>query len=68
VQPRRSNSKVIRRNLVHTALILTWSDMVLPGLLGAGPAVQLLATVARLLGIDRGPERRHPAPETRSTS
>jgi hypothetical protein len=58
----RTNSRAIPRNPLHTALILTWSDMLLPGPLGARPVLRLLSALARVLGVDHSLERRYPAP------
>lgn len=57
----RTTRKAIPRNPLHTALILAWSDMLGPGLLGSSPVIRAVASVARALGVERRLERRYPA-------
>ena len=56
----RTNDKAIPRNPLHTALILAWSDMLVPGPLSVRPMLKLLVTLARTLGVERALERRYP--------
>jgi mannose-6-phosphate isomerase-like protein (cupin superfamily) len=56
----RTSDKAIPRNPLHTALILAWSDMLVPGPLSVRPVLRVLVALARALGVERALERRYP--------
>jgi mannose-6-phosphate isomerase-like protein (cupin superfamily) len=58
----RTNNKAIPRNPLHTALLLAWSDMLVPGPLSVRPVLKLLVALARAVGVERALERRYPTP------
>ncbi len=55
-----TNKKAIPKNPMHTALLLEWSEMRLPGIYGLlEQPLKLLARVARRRGVDRALERQY---------
>ena len=56
----RTNKKSLPKNPLHTAVLLEWSEMRLPGVYGRiEPALKLLARLAHRRGVDRVLERQY---------